>query len=84
MQVVLQLVPLELIELVSIFRVINVNAQYDYTYFVSWIRLKLGFSKNEGKRKEGREQRLGDKTRLGLAGVDVIRAVTALRKQAKS
>lgn len=84
MQVVLQLVPLELIELVSIFRVINVNAQFDYTYFVSWIRLKLGFSKNEGKRKEGREQRLGDKTRLGLAGVDVIRAVTALRKQAKS
>lgn len=80
----LQLVPLELIELVSIFRVINVNAQFDYTYFVSWIRLKLGFSKNEGKRKEGREQRLGDKTRLGLAGVDVIRAVTALRKQAKS
>lgn len=84
MQVALQLVPLELIEVVSIFRVINVNAQFDYTYFASWIRLKLGFSKNEGKRKEGREQRLGDKTRLGLAGVDVIRAVTALRKQAKS
>ena len=84
MQVALQLVPLELIEVVSIFRVINVNAQFDYTYFASWIRLKLGFSKNEGKRKEGREQRLGDKTRLGLAGADVIRAVTALRKQAKS
>ena len=62
----------------------NVKAQFDYTYFLSWIRLKLGFSENEGKQNKGREQRLGGKTRLGLAGVDVIRAVAALRKQAKS
>lgn len=63
---------------------LNVTAQFDNRHFVSWIRLKLEFRRNEGKRGERREQRLGDKTRLGLAGVDVLRAMTALRKQVKS
>lgn len=63
---------------------LNVTAQFDNRHSVSWIRLKLEFRRNEGKRGERREQRLGDKTRLGLAGVDVLRAMTALRKQVKS
>ena len=79
MQVVLQLVYLELIELTSIFCVLfNVKAQFDYRYCVSWIRLKLGSSGNEGNRGEGRELSLGDKTRLGLVGVDVLRAMATL------
>ena len=51
---------------------------------MSWIRLQLEVSRNEGKRGEGREQRLAYKTGLGLAGVGILREMTALQKQAKS